>query len=98
MIMRIAELDQCGIFHCCGGQVATRLDLARATAQVFGLDPDLIRPGSPERSDPASLSGIPVPKDTSVDIGSTARRLAYQPSDLVESLHKLRQQLETGQI
>ncbi|NIV30740.1 MAG: sugar nucleotide-binding protein, partial [Anaerolineae bacterium] len=98
MILRIVELDQRGIFHCCGGESATRMDLARTTAQVFGLDPDLIRPGSPDRSDPASLAGIPVPKDTSLDISSTARRLAYEPSDLVGSLHKLRQQLETGQI
>ena len=98
MIVRIVGLDQRGIFHCCGGQVAARLEMAEASAQVFGLDADLIRPGSPDRSDPASLAGIPVPKDTSVDISTTASRLAYQPSDLFQSLHKLRQQLETGQI
>ena len=98
MIVRIIERDQRGTFHCCGGQVATRLEMAEATAQVFGLDPNLIRPSAPDRSDPASLTGIPVPKDTGLDISSTVRRLAYQPSDLVQSLQKLRQQLETGQI
>jgi len=98
MIVRIIELDQCGIFHCCGGESATRMELAQATAQVFGLDTDLIQLSSPDPSDLASLTGIPVPQDTSLDSSSTARRLAYQPPDLVQSLHRLRQQLETGRI
>ncbi len=98
MIVRIIQMDQSGIFHCCGGESATRLELAETTAQVFGLDADLIEPSSPDPSNPASLTGIPVPQDTSLDFGSTARRLAYQPRDLAQSLHMLRQQLETGKI
>jgi dTDP-4-dehydrorhamnose reductase len=98
MIMRIIDMDLCGIFHCCGGQGATRLELARATAQVFELDADLIQTGPPDATDPASLTGIPVPKDTRLDSSSTAGRLDYQPPDLVQALHKLRQQLESGQI
>ena len=98
MIVRIIQMDQSGIFHCCGGESATRLELAETTAQVFGLDADLIEPSFPDPSDPASLTGIPVPQDTSLDFSSTARRLAYQPRDLAQSLHMLRQQLETGKI
>jgi dTDP-4-dehydrorhamnose reductase len=98
MIVRIIETDQCGILHCCGGESATRLELAQATAQVFGLDADLIQPSPPDPSDPASLIGIPVPQDTSLDCSRTARRLAYRPLDLVQSLHRLRGQLETGRI
>jgi dTDP-4-dehydrorhamnose reductase len=98
MIVRIIEMDQCGIFHCCGGESATRMELAQATAQVFGLDAGLIHCTSPDAHDPASLTGIPVPRDTRLDFGSTAERLAYQPIDLVEALHQLRQQLETGHI
>ena len=98
MIVRIIQMGQSGIFHCCGGESATRLELAETTAQVFGLDADLIEPSSPDPSDPASLTGIPVPQDTSLDFSSTARRLAYQPRDLAQSLHMLRQQLETGKI
>jgi dTDP-4-dehydrorhamnose reductase len=98
MIMRIIEMDLCGIFHCCGGQTATRLELAEATARVFGLDAGLIHCTSPDAHDPASLTGIPVPRDTRLDFGSTAERLEYQPVDLDEALHQLRQQLETGQI
>jgi dTDP-4-dehydrorhamnose reductase len=98
MIVRIIAMDQCGIFHCCGGESVTRIELAKATAQVFGLNADLIQPSPPDPSNPASLTGIPVPKDTSLDSSSTARRLAYQPPDLVQSLLRLRQQLETGRI
>jgi dTDP-4-dehydrorhamnose reductase len=98
MIMRIIEMDLCGIFHCCGGQGATRLELAEATAWIFGLDAGLIHCTSPDAHDPASLTGIPVPRDTRLDFGSTAERLAYEPIDLVETLHQLRQQLETGHI
>jgi len=79
MIVRIIEADQCGIFHCCGGESATRLELAQATAQVFGLDANLIQPSPPDPTDPASLTGIPVPQDTRLEFTCTASRLAYQP-------------------
>jgi dTDP-4-dehydrorhamnose reductase len=98
MIMRIIEMDCCGIFHCCGGESATRLELAKATAQVFGLDADLIQTSPPNPTDPASLVGIPVPKDTRLDSSTTTRRLAYQSPDLVQVLHRLRQQFETGRV
>jgi dTDP-4-dehydrorhamnose reductase len=98
MIVRIIDRDQCGIFHCCGGESATRLEVAMATAQIFGLDASFIQPGPPDASDPASLTGIPVPRDTSLDAASTARGLAYQPPDLAQSLDLLRRQLETGHI
>jgi dTDP-4-dehydrorhamnose reductase len=98
MIVRIIEADQCGIFHCCGGESATRLELAQATAQVFGLDANLIQPSPPDPTDPASLTGIPVPQDTRLEFTCTASRLAYQPRDLSQSLYGLRQQLETGRI
>lgn len=98
MIMRIIEMDLCGIFHCCGGQGATRLELAEATARVFGLDAALIHCTSPDVHDAASLTGIPVPRDTRLDFDNTAERLAYEPIDLAEALHQLRQQLETGHI
>jgi dTDP-4-dehydrorhamnose reductase len=98
MIMRIIEMDRCGIFHCCGEESATRLDLAQATAQAFGLDANLIQVTSPDAADPASLVGIPVPEDTSLDASYTARQLDYQSPDLAGLLQRLRRQLETGRI
>jgi dTDP-4-dehydrorhamnose reductase len=98
MIMRIVEQDCCGIFHCCGGESATRLELVRATADVFGLDADLIRAGLPDPTDPASLTGIPVPADTSLSQSYTAEQLAYKPSSLYEALERLQMQMKTGRI
>jgi dTDP-4-dehydrorhamnose reductase len=98
MVMRIIELDHRGIFHCCGGESATRFELAQATAQTFGLDVRLLNTGPPDASDHASLSGIPVPKDTTLDSRRTAEQLGYQALDLVGLLQGLRRQLETGRI
>ena len=94
MIMRIVEKDRGGIFHCCGGESATRLELVRATADVFGLDADLIHVGSPDPADPASLTGIPVPADTSLGQSYTVEQLAYNPPSLHDTLEGLRQQVE----
>jgi dTDP-4-dehydrorhamnose reductase len=98
IIMRIIKLDQCGIFHCCGAEGVTRLEMAQATAEVFELDLGLVRPGPCDPSDPASLSGIPVPKDTRLSTDYTAGQLAYAPLTLRQTLGKLRQQVETGRI
>lgn len=97
MIVRIVETDGRGIFHCCGGESTTRLELARTTANVFGLDPDLIRIGPPDPADPAVLAGIPIPKDTSLSCSYTAELLAHTPLSLRQALGKLRKHVETGQ-
>ncbi|MGD8517624.1 MAG: sugar nucleotide-binding protein [Anaerolineae bacterium] len=93
MVLRIIEKDCCGIFHCCGAESATRLELVRATAEVFGLDQDLIQVGAPDPVDPASLTGIPVPTDTSLSQSYTTQQLGYTPSGLHEALERLRQQM-----
>ena len=98
MIMQIIKLDRRGIFHCCGGESTTRRELAKATAKAFDLDAGLIRFGPPDSTDPASLTGFPVPRDTSLSCDSTARQLSYQPLDLFQTLGKLRGQMETGRI
>lgn len=98
MIMRIIKLDRCGIFHCSGAEGVTRLELAQATAEVFELDPGLIRPGPCDPSDPASLSGIPVPGDTRLSTDYTAGQLAYPSLNVRQALRKLRRQVETGRI
>jgi dTDP-4-dehydrorhamnose reductase len=98
MILRIIELDRCGIFHCCGGESVSRLELAQATARIFGLDASLIQTTAPDAADPASLAGIPVPKDTTLDCRRTAAELGYQALDVAGLLQRLRQQLETGRI
>lgn len=97
-ILQIIEQDRRGIFHCCATEPTSRRELAAATAQVFGLDEGLIRFGPPDPADPASLTGFPIPRDTSLSCGSTARQLGYRPLDLFQTLDKLRGQMETGRI
>lgn len=98
VILRIVQRDLCGIFHCCAGESATRLELARATARAFELDADLIRVGPPDPADPLVRAGIPIPRDTSLDCSDTARQLAYQPPDLFGALDSLRRQVQLGQL
>ena len=80
MIMRIIILDRRGIFHCCGGEGVSRWELAHATAEVFELDADLIHLSPCDPTVPASLKGIPVPRDTRLTMNYTAEELAYPPS------------------
>jgi dTDP-4-dehydrorhamnose reductase len=73
LILLLAERRLTGVFHCCGGEPATRMELARAAADVFELDPGLLRSGPP---DPAALPPAPIPYDTSLDARATAAALA----------------------
>jgi dTDP-4-dehydrorhamnose reductase len=98
MIVRIIRMNRRGTFHCCGAESTTRLELARTTALVFGLDADLIQAGPPDPASLATVAGIPIPKDTSLSSSWTAKELAYQPPDLRRILESLRMQMETGRI
>jgi dTDP-4-dehydrorhamnose reductase len=98
VVLRIIEQDRRGIFHCCSTDSTSRRELARVTAKAFDLDAGLLRFGPPDPADPASLTGFPVPKDTTLSCGFTATQLGYQPLDLFQILAKLRGQMETGHI
>ncbi|HZO34828.1 MAG TPA: sugar nucleotide-binding protein, partial [Gaiellaceae bacterium] len=41
-MLELAERGLRGVFHCCGGEATTRMELARAAAQVFDLDESLL--------------------------------------------------------
>ena len=72
LVLDLCERRLTGIFHCVGGQPASRMDLARAAADVFQLDASLVRPGPPN---PAALPPELVPHDTSLVAEATARAL-----------------------
>jgi dTDP-4-dehydrorhamnose reductase len=86
-MLELAELGASGIFHCCGGEPATRFELARRAAEVFGLDTSLLERGDP---DPAAVPPCPVPYDTSLDARATARTLGREPTSLEELLTRFR--------
>ncbi len=79
-----------GILHCCGGEHAGRVGLARRAIEVFELDGDLLDVAPPP-ADVASGGGIP--RDTRLDATSTARALGVELPDLGTMLGRLRGQM-----
>jgi dTDP-4-dehydrorhamnose reductase len=88
LIWRALELGATGVLHCCGGEHADRVPLARRAAVAFGLDPALVRTGPP----PAAPDRIPY--DTRLDAAETAARLGVTLPSLDDQLARLRAELE----
>ena len=83
LVRRIAEGRHAGIFHCCGGESVDRRTLALRTAEVFGLDADLLEFGT------APPQPWPVPHDTRLDASATAAALGVELPDLETQLRRL---------
>jgi dTDP-4-dehydrorhamnose reductase len=92
LIWRALERDVSGILHCCGGEHADRLGLARRAVEVFELDEDLLDVGPP---DPGAVPPGGAPFDTRLDAAMTARALATELPDLTTMLGRLRAQMES---
>jgi dTDP-4-dehydrorhamnose reductase len=89
MVLRVAERDLGGVFHCCGGESVDRLAFARAVAEAFELNADLIRTGPP---DPSAMPPAPIPYDTSLEGSRTAHALEYELPSLREILARFRRE------
>ena len=95
LLLDLCERRLTGVYHCVGAEATTRMELARASVDVFGLDASLLRSGPP---DPKALPPAPVPYDTSLDARTTAAALAVSlPSvrDLLE-LFRAERAADTG--
>jgi dTDP-4-dehydrorhamnose reductase len=97
IIVRLAERDLGGIFHCVGGEAIDRLALARLTAEVFGCDPASVETGPPPDDDIARMA-IPIPRDTSLNGAATARALDHPLLPARAWLLRYKRQLETGDL
>jgi dTDP-4-dehydrorhamnose reductase len=84
--------DVSGILHCCGGEHADRVELARRTVAAFALDPDLLDVGPPPEE---ALAGGAIPRDTRLDATLTAQRLSAELPDLDTTLARLRHEIDT---
>jgi dTDP-4-dehydrorhamnose reductase len=93
LIWRALQGEATGILHCCGGEHADRVGLARRAVAAFGLDADLLDVGPP---DPAALPAGLVPYDTRLDATATAAALGATLPDLDTTLARLRAELETS--
>jgi dTDP-4-dehydrorhamnose reductase len=82
MMWRALERQTTGILHCCGGEHADRVTLARRAAVAFGLDPELVDTGPPPEG---AIPPGGAPHDTRLDNRATLAALGAAPADL-ESL------------
>jgi dTDP-4-dehydrorhamnose reductase len=93
LILRIGERRLDGIFHCCGGEPAGRLELAELACDVFELDASLLDVGPP---DPEAMPAGSVPYDTSISMPRTARLLDHEPTPLRTNLERFRVEYEAA--
>lgn len=92
--LTIAHQDQRGTFHCCGREGASRLELAKTVADVFGYDQEMVRAASPEEMDIGNMAGPPAPRDSRVAVESTEARLRRTNLGFHEGLKQYQRQLE----
>jgi dTDP-4-dehydrorhamnose reductase len=92
---RIIDRDRQGVFHCCGGEAVGRRQLARLAADVFELDPELLRSGPPG---PDDVPPIRVPYDTSLTAPATRAALDVELLSVRELLARFRTERETGAL
>ena len=93
LILRIGERRLDGVFHTCGGEPMTRMELALLACEVIGLDTSLIQSGPP---DPAAMPDGPVPYDTSITMPRTARLLDHAPTSARRLLERFRREHESA--
>jgi dTDP-4-dehydrorhamnose reductase len=93
LIWLALEREVSGILHCCGGEHADRIQLARRAVAAFGLSEDLLDVGPAPAE---ALAGGAIPRDTRLDAAITAQRLGAELPDLDTTLARLRQEMETS--
>jgi dTDP-4-dehydrorhamnose reductase len=94
-LLDIALEGHRGLFHCAGRDSISRLDLARAVAQVFGYDPELVRATTPEEMDPGILQGkLTAPCDCRLSVVATEDRVGRVNLGVHAGLEEYRRQLE----
>jgi dTDP-4-dehydrorhamnose reductase len=94
-LLTIVQQDQRGLFHCCGRDGASRLDVAYAVADVFGFDGDLVRVARDDEMDLSWLEGKMVaPFDSRLSVAQSEARLNRVNLGLRAGLHEFRRQLE----
>lgn len=94
-LLELLERGAAGTWHCVGGEHATRVELARAAARAFGLDPDLVRRGPVPAELAAEGRDLRIPADTRLDASATFAAAGREPLSLDDALAAYRRQIET---
>jgi len=95
-LMSIYTKRQKGIFHCCGRECITRVELARKVAKIFGFDEELISTSFREKIDLTEWVGenLRLPKKTCLDTTETERRLGRKNLGIEEGLIQFKKEIE----
>jgi dTDP-4-dehydrorhamnose reductase len=91
LMWRIVDRDLSGIFHCCGGEMVGRRQLAERAAEVFELDASLLRFGPPPEG---AVPPGRVPYDTSLTAPATAAALDVELPSVRDQLTRFRAEME----
>jgi dTDP-4-dehydrorhamnose reductase len=96
LMWRIIDRDRVGTFHCCGGEAIGRRALAELAADIFDLDPALLRSGPPPAA--AVPPGTRIPHDTSLTGTATSQALGVELPSVRDQLARFRHERETGSL
>jgi dTDP-4-dehydrorhamnose reductase len=94
-ISRIIDKKVGGTFHLVGDDAVTRMELAEATCDVFGLDKNLLKTGEPP-VEALFPSGVPV--DTSLSNKKTKEVLGLGPTSVKDLLNAFKNEWESGKV
>ncbi len=82
-----------GIFHISGGKFLSRFDFAQKVAQVFGYDPNLVKP-----EETASVRFVANrPPKGGLRVDKARRVLGYTPHSITEALETIKKERDEGE-
>ena len=92
MLLRLAERDGNGIFHCWGSEAATRLRLAHHVADVFDFDHSLIVPVPTDPNVLEHFRHVRIPFRTVANSEKTYRILGRRTYDVIDGLRAFKRE------
>lgn len=92
MLLRLAQHDGKGIFHCFGSEWISRVDLAHQIAAAFDADPALIAPTRTDQAVLDEMRHIGIPYRTRASTERTAQALGRRAFNVAEGLAAFRQE------
>lgn len=90
LLLRLAQHDGNGLFHCCGSEAINRIDLAHQIAAAFEADPALIMPTRTDAAVLDQMRHIGIPYRTRMSTERTANALGRRAFNVKEGLAAFR--------
>jgi dTDP-4-dehydrorhamnose reductase len=95
LLLTIATGDHRGVFHTCGRDSVSRLEMALLVADVFGFDRALVRAATPDEMDARLLTGkLTAPLDSRLQFARSEARLNCPYPRLRDGLTRFRGYVE----